>query len=651
MLTKVKNVLDITADTVADLASTEHKTGSIQLLGFHTKGDGGGGVFYWDATKAKSEHNGGTVIDPSIAGLVANWEYTQNLYFSPAVIGQGCWVREYSGAVDVKWFGAKGDGVADDTAGIQVAFNSNKPVYIPEGEYLTNSTVTLLHGQPLEMDGLIKANDFNGAAIAIGDSTHQILYRTYKIRVERVTRNWTNGSGTTYTSGWVENNTGVQLDSLSSCKIDLRYIKGFDVGCDCLGAATGFAYNNITLGKLDSNQVALRFKSSASKGWCNNNTIYGGSINIHAGTTGVDNKPRYGVVLHGDNYAHQNNRFIGTCIELTKGQGTEETIMAGIWGGVCNFFDEIRAETAAGTGMFVDDSFASVDQDSKSFSNVVSFGKGSNKTLSDVSQSKSTITNSLEGYTNRIHIPNKPLLINPFVSDNSRTAAGVEYMNGYHFQNTSIADSSPTRGHLRGGGSSSVVLTDTGVEGTLIGVGIRVSNITVGQPFYIELDSANDKFVVRCYDSAGNVITTGAPLSSSIVFPPAYRNNAYEKGWVTNGNLFRVVDASVAYIDIIAGGMGIRAAVKSLQVLTTPDHTCIAHAGYEDGQAEEVNGGDMYTPVAPTSYYSKTGLGAKQGQRLYKLNAASGQPAGWVCTVSGGASGAAGTWSAMANLA
>jgi hypothetical protein len=144
-LTKVKNVLDITADTVADLANAEHKTGSIQLLGFHTKGDGGGGVFYWDATKDKSEHNGGTIIDPSIAGLVANWEYTQNLYFSPAAIGQGCWVREYSGAVDVKWFGAKGDGVADDTNSIQKTLNTAKTSYIPSGNYN-------IKGNTLEVD-------------------------------------------------------------------------------------------------------------------------------------------------------------------------------------------------------------------------------------------------------------------------------------------------------------------------------------------------------------------------------------------------------------------------------------------------------------------------------------------------------------------
>jgi hypothetical protein len=147
MLTKVKNVLDITADTVADLANVQHKTGSIQLLGFHTKGDGGGGVFYWDATKDKSEHNGGTVIDPNKAGLVANWASTQALYFTPEVIGQGCWVREYSGAVNVKWFGAKGDGVADDTNAIQnvinFSTNAKKTINVVSGNYkLTSSLIS-----------------------------------------------------------------------------------------------------------------------------------------------------------------------------------------------------------------------------------------------------------------------------------------------------------------------------------------------------------------------------------------------------------------------------------------------------------------------------------------------------------------------------
>jgi hypothetical protein len=43
-LTKVKGVvLANSVDTVADLA-TANKGSAIQVLGFHTKGDGGGGV-------------------------------------------------------------------------------------------------------------------------------------------------------------------------------------------------------------------------------------------------------------------------------------------------------------------------------------------------------------------------------------------------------------------------------------------------------------------------------------------------------------------------------------------------------------------------------------------------------------------------------
>jgi hypothetical protein len=127
-------------DKMADLASVALTHEAVQLLGFHTKGDGGGGVFYWDASKDKSEHNGGTVIDPNKAGLVANWEYTQILYFTPEVIGQGCWVREYSGAVDVKWFGAKGDGVSDDTNSIQKSLQS-KSIFIPNGVYIVTDTL------------------------------------------------------------------------------------------------------------------------------------------------------------------------------------------------------------------------------------------------------------------------------------------------------------------------------------------------------------------------------------------------------------------------------------------------------------------------------------------------------------------------------
>jgi hypothetical protein len=151
-------------DKMADLASVALTHEAVQLLGFHTKGDGGGGVFYWDASKDKSEHNGGTVIDPDKAGLVANWASTQALYFTPEVTGQGCWVREYSGAVNVKWFGAKGDGVADDTLAIQQTVDSllasGGTVLLPKGKYLVSGNgLEITDGIILEGEGSNRYSD------------------------------------------------------------------------------------------------------------------------------------------------------------------------------------------------------------------------------------------------------------------------------------------------------------------------------------------------------------------------------------------------------------------------------------------------------------------------------------------------------------
>jgi polygalacturonase len=105
------------------------------VLGYYAHGDGGGGLFCWDNASSRAD-DGGLVIKPSSFT-------TQN----------GRWLRTVTGPLDVKWFGAKGDGKQDDAPAIQRAIDAAYTfsptyttfpvasvttagsVYVPTGEY------------------------------------------------------------------------------------------------------------------------------------------------------------------------------------------------------------------------------------------------------------------------------------------------------------------------------------------------------------------------------------------------------------------------------------------------------------------------------------------------------------------------------------
>ncbi len=98
-----------TVQTIEKLDNVDHtKTKMVFVEGYHFPNDGGGGFFVYDANKS-GINNKGTVING--------------------------WVRQYSGPVNVKWFGAKSDGTNTvDT--IQAAINSGvKQIFVPAGTY------------------------------------------------------------------------------------------------------------------------------------------------------------------------------------------------------------------------------------------------------------------------------------------------------------------------------------------------------------------------------------------------------------------------------------------------------------------------------------------------------------------------------------
>jgi hypothetical protein len=118
----------IQVKTIADLVAlripTINNRLSALVTGRVTENDGGGGLFFYEAASAVST-NLGTVFKPAAS--------------------DGRWRRQYSGSLNVKWFGAVGDNVNDDTTAIQAALNlltDSGTVFVPAGGYRITSSLT-----------------------------------------------------------------------------------------------------------------------------------------------------------------------------------------------------------------------------------------------------------------------------------------------------------------------------------------------------------------------------------------------------------------------------------------------------------------------------------------------------------------------------
>lgn len=106
--------------------------------GYNNVGDGGFGVFFYSPA-ASNDDNDGTILAPTNA------------------IGR--WFRIYSGAVDVRWFGAVGDGATNDATAIQNAINylegtdNGGALYLPANEYLIETAISIAGTKNLRVFG------------------------------------------------------------------------------------------------------------------------------------------------------------------------------------------------------------------------------------------------------------------------------------------------------------------------------------------------------------------------------------------------------------------------------------------------------------------------------------------------------------------
>ena len=97
----------------------------VYVLGANTAGDGGGGLFFWDPNTPHPPYlddNAGIVLTSNNSSTGRSRREGFRHFKNP--LGQD--VESCPGPINVKWFGAMGDGVTDDANAIQLAFKCGR---------------------------------------------------------------------------------------------------------------------------------------------------------------------------------------------------------------------------------------------------------------------------------------------------------------------------------------------------------------------------------------------------------------------------------------------------------------------------------------------------------------------------------------------
>lgn len=154
-------------NSIADLrALSAGALSCLMLLGYYAPGDGGGGEFYWDASGTGPD-NGGTVMVPAS---------------NPPT---GRWKRLVEGPLSVKWFGAKGDSVTDDSALVQSAINAvladGGTLFFPVGTYQLDANVDFPAAISTAFDNSATLAPNAGVVVTMNSQIRAGLYQIFTI--------------------------------------------------------------------------------------------------------------------------------------------------------------------------------------------------------------------------------------------------------------------------------------------------------------------------------------------------------------------------------------------------------------------------------------------------------------------------------------
>lgn len=241
------NAYSVATITALRLFAVPVTTSYVFMRGYLLAGDGGEGFFVWNATSTTAD-NGGTIIQ--VSGVAT-----------------GRWTRVYtSGPVNVRWFGATGNGVSNDTTGVTGAItwaisNGIKNVYIPGGTYIILSSITI--NQPITLIG-------DGDGFEANFAYPQTIGTTLK---------WANGSALPFITfslvnfgGWGMQDINLDCNTIASVALTIA---------DCIG---GY-FRNVSAWDFTTRGLWCRSLTTSTNSWHTfvNMNIDMGNSNLGAG--------------------------------------------------------------------------------------------------------------------------------------------------------------------------------------------------------------------------------------------------------------------------------------------------------------------------------------------------------------------------------
>jgi len=545
-----------------------------------------------------------------------------NVIYTPAGTGavQRTVVSKLNERVSVKDFGAVGDGVTDDTAAIQAAFNSGATtIVLGAHTFNITNTVTLPDNVNIDFDGgeLLYSGPRDRVAFQVGTTNGNagsVFVQNAKVRSSTI--DWTN---TAY--------IGIRVCSARRANINVVLSSGFTIGFEAYSKGGGYAYNYHLIQHLRDNKYAMVLTNDGALSYVNENIFMGGRYGNTSSSDALGSS--YGVWLRVLNSGYQSsnmNRWIAPCFEMQDGV-LGDTRVPFLFDNCGQDNTVINARYETGRGTFA-----------------LMVGTTYSYVVNNRFEARVFGANSLAGVTQTGNA-RQNLFVSLETPENDYPGSTVSYdvfkaVKAYNATNASISGGL----HIGGPGNATPLLDANNIRQRRNSVSFPISRnigffakVTPGGSYVVSTETdpngGKGRIYVNCYDANFTLLTGGSDLYRNIAGDPNAYNGAafggaYEDNADGNDFLFQL-SSNVHFIRVcVAGSSGGEVWLQSirLQQLSKSAAPIRCFSGLD------TNDGTLFSAISPA-----TGINGSyaRGEIIHNAVAASGQPSYWQCVTRG----------------